>query len=77
MAPASRVLPEVAMRKSPYDACADADGLVIVTEWNEFRALDLPRIRDLLREPFVIDLRNIYDPAAMREAGFSYLSVGR
>ncbi len=77
MAEASRVLPDVAMCKGSFEACTDADCVVIVTEWNEFRALDLARIKTLLREPIVIDLRNIYEPTLMREAGFLYLSVGR
>ena len=77
MPAASLVLENVTMCKGSYDACTGADGIVIVTEWNEFRALDLARIRILLREPTVIDLRNIYDPGAMRDAGFRYLSVGR
>ncbi|HSN69641.1 MAG TPA: UDP binding domain-containing protein, partial [Thermoanaerobaculia bacterium] len=51
--------------------------LVIVTEWNEFRALNLDRIRKTLRQPLIVDLRNLYDPARMRDAGFRYVSVGR
>ena len=54
-----------------------ADALVILTEWNEFRALDLGRVRNLLAAPPVIDLRNIYKPAEMAEAGFYYFSIGR
>ena len=77
MAVASRVLPDVAMCKGSFEACNGADCVVIVTEWNEFRALDLARIKGLLREPIVIDLRNIYEPTVMRDAGFLYLSVGR
>ena len=77
MPAASRVLENVTMCKGSYDACTGADGIIIVTEWNEFRALDLARILSLLREPVVIDLRNIYDPGVMRDAGFRYLSVGR
>ena len=48
-----------------------------MTEWNQFRMLDLARVRTLLREPVVVDLRNVYDPGAMRKAGFRYDSVGR
>jgi UDPglucose 6-dehydrogenase len=51
--------------------------VAILTEWNEFRALDLPRLRGLLTRPLMIDLRNIYRPAHMAEAGFTYVSVGR
>ena len=54
-----------------------ADALVIITEWNEFRALDFGRVRRTLRTPVLIDLRNIYDPEEMAAAGFYYTSVGR
>jgi len=60
-----------------YDAIDDADAIIIVTEWNQFRSLDMERIRTLLRQPVVVDLRNLYDPQRMREQGFSYFSVGR
>ncbi len=55
----------------------DADALVIVTEWNEFRALDLTRVKALMKAPVMVDLRNIYRPADMAEAGFAYTSIGR
>jgi UDPglucose 6-dehydrogenase len=55
----------------------DADALVILTEWNEFRALHLDRVKTLLRQPIVIDLRDIYAPQQMAELGFRYTSVGR
>ena len=60
-----------------YDASEGADVLVIVTEWNEFRALELGRIRKLLRQPKLVDLRNIYDPQTVREGGIEYWGVGR
>jgi len=60
-----------------YEAATGADGIVILTEWNEFRALDLPRLSGLLTRPVMVDLRNIYRPAAMAEAGCTYVSVGR
>ena len=63
--------------KDAYDALDGADGVVILTEWNEFRALDLGRIKTTLKTPLMVDLRNIYRPAQMREAGFQYISVGR
>src|ERR1700744_152251 len=63
--------------KDAYDALEGADGVVILTEWNEFRALDLPRVKTMLKAPLMVDLRNIYRPALMREAGFDYVSVGR
>jgi UDPglucose 6-dehydrogenase len=59
-------------------ACAkDADVLVIVTEWDAFRALDLDRIKSALKESVIVDLRNIYRPADIRSRGFRYISVGR
>ena len=60
-----------------YDTMIDASALIIITEWNEFRALDLVRIKETLREPTIIDLRNIYEPEEMRTAGFNYITVGR
>jgi len=60
-----------------YQAISGADGVVILTEWNEFRALDLDRIKTLLKRPLMVDLRNIYRPQQMAEAGFDYFSVGR
>jgi len=60
-----------------YDAIDGADGVVILTEWNQFRALDLARVKTLLKRPLMIDLRNIYRPETMAAAGFTYVSVGR
>jgi len=60
-----------------YEALDGADGVVILTEWNEFRALDLDRVKALLKRPLMVDLRNIYKPASMAAAGFTYVSVGR
>jgi UDPglucose 6-dehydrogenase len=77
MAEAKKLLDGVSFCNGAYDAMDGADALVIVTEWNEFRALDLKRVRALLRSPTVIDLRNIYKPADMAEAGFYYFSIGR
>lgn len=74
---AAPLMPEVEMKKSAYDAIDGADAVAIVTEWDAFRALDLGRIKGLLKEPVMVDLRNIYDPAEMRAAGFRYSSVGR
>jgi len=62
---------------SPYDAAHDADALLILTEWEEFANLDLERLRKELRYPIVIDGRNLYDPEAMADRGFTYYSVGR
>jgi UDPglucose 6-dehydrogenase len=60
-----------------YEALTGADGVVLLTEWNEFRALDLPRVKAALKFPVMVDLRNIYKPTQMAEAGFQYVSVGR
>ena len=60
-----------------YDAMTDADALVILTEWNEFRALDLERARGLLRTPLMVDLRNVYEPSEVAGAGIRYVSIGR
>ena len=77
MTEAAKLLHDVTFCKSAYEAMKDADALVIVTEWNEFRALDLGRVKSLLRTPMVIDLRNIYKPEDMSTEGFYYVSVGR
>ena len=61
----------------PYEAARDADALLILTDWEEFRDLDLGRLHDMLRYPIIIDGRNIYDPARMAKHGYTYLSVGR
>ncbi len=63
--------------KDTYDALAGADGVVILTEWNEFRALDFDKVKAALKTPLMVDLRNIYRPAVMAQAGFRYISVGR
>ena len=65
------------MAEDAYTACRDADVLVIMTEWNQFRMLDLNRVKELLRRPAIADLRNVYDPGPMRAAGFTYAGVGR
>ena len=68
---------DIDLRKNAYDALEGADGVVILTEWNEFRALDTARMKSLLKTPLMVDLRNIYRPAQMEAAGFTYVSVGR
>jgi len=77
MKEASHVLPDVKMCESAYEACERGDVLVLMTEWNQFRMLDLGRVKGLLHRPAIVDLRNVYKPGPMREAGFSYVSVGR
>jgi UDPglucose 6-dehydrogenase len=77
MAEAGEMYPQLELAKDAYEACENADVLVIVTEWNQFRMLDLERVKELLAEPRVVDLRNIYDPKGMKKQGFAYWSVGR
>mgnify|MGYP000162043475 CR=1 FL=1 len=74
---ARALLDGVDFRDGPYDAVKDADVVVIVTEWDPFRALDLDRLKSLVRQPVIVDLRNIYRPEDMRAKGFRYTSIGR
>jgi len=74
---ARALLEGVDFRDGPYDAVKDADVVVIVTEWDPFRALDLDRLKSLVRQPVIVDLRNIYRPEDMRAKGFRYTSIGR
>jgi UDPglucose 6-dehydrogenase len=77
MEEAAKLLREVTYARDTYDALEGADALVIITEWNAFRALDLARVKAALRAPVIVDLRNIYAPEDMAEAGFRYVSIGR
>jgi UDPglucose 6-dehydrogenase len=74
---ARELLPGVTFAEGPYECAAGADALVIITEWEAFRALDLKRVKASMRAPVVVDLRNIYRPDEMAKLGFSYHSVGR
>ena len=74
---AGPMMPEVAMKPDAYAAIEGADAVVIVTEWDAFRALDFARIKQLARGALLVDLRNIYDPQEVRAAGFSYIGIGR
>ncbi|MGQ9508300.1 MAG: UDP-glucose dehydrogenase family protein [Thermodesulfobacteriota bacterium] len=71
------ILPEVLYGKDPYEVAEGADALVLITEWNQFRRLDLQRIKTSLKQPIFIDLRNVYDPQQMKRLGFHYCGVGR
>ncbi|HEY5238307.1 MAG TPA: UDP-glucose/GDP-mannose dehydrogenase family protein [Rhizomicrobium sp.] len=73
----AKKLLSIELCEDSYATMDGADGVVILTEWNEFRALDLPRVKSLLKQPLMVDLRNIYPPAQMAAAGFRYISVGR
>jgi UDPglucose 6-dehydrogenase len=77
MAEAGLLIPEMALCKDVYEALDGADVMVIVTEWNEFRMIDLSRAAELMVESRMVDLRNIYDGERMLEAGFQYWGVGR
>ena len=77
MEQAKQVMPDIGYCDDAYECVADADAVVIATEWEQFRALDLERVRDLMARPVVVDLRNIYRPEDMSRMGFAYSSVGR
>jgi len=74
---AKQVLSNVVFCKDSYDACRGSDCLVLVTEWDEFKELDFPKVKKLLKRPLVIDGRNIYDPGVLKQAGFTYVGIGR
>src|SRR5262252_9714573 len=74
---AKKLMPELVYCRDAYQTMEGADALILLTEWNEFRGLDLDRVRDLLARPLVIDLRNIYQPHEMAAAGLCYHSIGR
>ena len=74
---AARLLEGVQFRDGPYEAVTSADVVVILTEWDQFRALDLDRVKLLMRQPVMVDLRNVYRPEEMRARGFRYASIGR
>jgi UDPglucose 6-dehydrogenase len=77
MPEAKRLMPEPVYCQDAYQTMGGADALILLTEWNEFRGLDLGRVKDLLASPLVIDLRNIYQPQEMAAAGLTYFSIGR
>ena len=74
---AKKILKGVTYCKDAYEAAKGADALIILTEWNEFKELDLKKIKSLLNNPLIIDGRNIYGPAIMKKEGFKYISIGR
>jgi UDPglucose 6-dehydrogenase len=77
MARAAELLPHVTMAANAYELAAGADALMVCTEWNEFKQLDLERVRQSMRQPVLVDGRNLYEPAEMARLGFRYLAVGR
>jgi UDPglucose 6-dehydrogenase len=74
---AARIMPEIRMCKDPYELADGIDALVVVNDWNEFKQLDLSRIQKLMRNPNLIDGRNIYEPEEMKRLGFHYRGIGR
>lgn len=74
---AKKILPDITYCDTPYQAVEDSDALIIITEWDEFKNLDLLKVKKLLKQPVIIDGRNIFDPSQMKELGFSYHGVGR
>jgi len=77
MANTRKIFPGIGYCENPYEAVKGADALVIVTEWNEFKFIDLARVKETMAQPIIFDGRNIYDPERMRRLGFDYYCVGR
>jgi UDPglucose 6-dehydrogenase len=77
MEEAKKSMPDIVYCNDAFDTMQGADCLVLVTEWNEFRALSLSRIKSALKSPIIVDLRNVWDPEEMRASGFTYSSIGR
>lgn len=74
---AEKLLKNVYFSKNPYDAAKDADLVIIITEWNEFKEIELRKLKELMKFPNLIDARNIYDPEKIKNLGFKYMGVGR
>ncbi len=77
MKQAREILKDVKYFESSYAAIEGADLLLLLTEWNEFRYLDLLKVKQLLKQPIFVDLRNVYEPEKMKKFGFKYVSLGR
>jgi UDPglucose 6-dehydrogenase len=77
MAEAQKIFKKIEYGRDAYEAAKGADALLIITEWNQFRNLDLKRLKKIMKNPVFLDFRNIYEPAKMREMGFKYFAVGR
>jgi UDPglucose 6-dehydrogenase len=74
---AKKLMPDLVYCNDTYEVADGSDAMIFITEWNQFRSLDLDKIKSLMNSPIIIDLRNIYHPEKMREKGFQYTSVGR
>ncbi len=72
-----KLLKEIKYSAPAFDSLEGDDAMVVLTEWNGFRGMDLDRIKSALKHPIVVDLRNVYDPGEMAEQGFSYSCIGR
>ncbi|MBU1205856.1 MAG: UDP-glucose/GDP-mannose dehydrogenase family protein [Proteobacteria bacterium] len=77
MEAARKIFKKIEYGKDPYDVAKGSDALLIITEWNQFRNLDLKKLKNIMKNPVFLDLRNIYEPAKLRELGFKYSGVGR
>ena len=77
MREAAHLFTDVELVDGPYEVAEGADALVLLTEWDQFRALDLARIKQNMNQPVLVDMRNVYKPAEARAAGFTYSSIGR
>lgn len=74
---AAKNFPYFTYVQNAYEACRDADAVVLMTEWNQYRALDLEKIKSLMKRPVFVDLRNVYDPHKMKSSGFHFVGIGR
>jgi UDPglucose 6-dehydrogenase len=74
---AAKLLSDMQLAEDPYDLAENCDAIVVCTEWNEFKHLDMARIKEVMRQPFIVDGRNLYEPEKMKELGFTYRGVGR
>jgi UDPglucose 6-dehydrogenase len=77
MEEAAKLLDGITYCKDAFGALEGADAMVLLTEWNEFRGLNLKRVKESLKSPVIVDLRNVYEPSEMREKGFEYSCIGR
>jgi UDPglucose 6-dehydrogenase len=77
MSNVGKQLPGIQLAEDPYDLARECDALVLCTEWNEFKHLDMGKIKELMRQPFIVDGRNLYDPVMLKGLGFIYRGVGR
>ena len=77
MGQAKSLLPEVHYQRDAYSTAENADLLALVTEWNQFRNLDLAKVKKSMHRPVLVDLRNVYDPERVKSLGFQYYGVGR